>query len=100
MIDSTKSSPPVDELAALGRAASPAALMEVTVSGSPREADGPAARLLLGRAAGPGAAQTRQIVPWTHESVESIIYRRVASARATRRTRTRWPRPQQVKPTS
>src|SRR3954453_14455437 len=80
MIDSTKSSPPVDELAALGRAASPAALLEVTVSGSPREADGPAARLLLGRAGGPGAAQTRQIVPWTHESVESIIQRRAAGA--------------------
>ena len=40
---------------------------------SPLEADGPAVRPGFGRAGGPGAAQTRQIAPWTREGVESII---------------------------
>src|SRR4051812_19301250 len=73
MIDATRSPPPGCELAALGRVARPAALLDVTVSASPPEAAAPRGRPLRGRGAGAAAAQTRQIAHWTREGVESII---------------------------
>ena len=44
MIDSARSPAPERGLAALGRAARPSPLLEVTVTGSPREAHAPAQR--------------------------------------------------------
>ena len=81
MIGATKSPSPGCELAATAslampqpqRAASLVALLDGTVSGSPPEAPGRAERPRSGRAAGPGAAQTRQIAHWTREGVALII---------------------------
>src|SRR5437588_5785068 len=79
MVDSTRSPPSGRELAALGRAASPSPLLDdrnVTVTGSPREADGPAPRPPTPRAEParePDADKGSRIR--TREILESIIQR-------------------------